>query len=134
MMHLFLVAVGGCFGAVSRYALSSWIQQSANSLFPWGTLLVNLSGSFVIGFLYQLFETLIVPPELKSLLTIGFLGAFTTFSSFSMETLNMLRDGEVMMASVNILVNNAAGIALAFAGIGAFKLIMLAAGSGAHTS
>src|SRR5690554_6110044 len=88
------VAAGGATGAVARFALVSWFIQFAGKDFPWGTLSVNLIGSFLIGVLALLFlEKLPGLVELRALLIIGFLGSFTTFSAFSWEALEMLQAG-----------------------------------------
>ncbi len=126
MKNALLIAFGGSAGALSRYWLSKYIQHSVGELFPWGTLVVNLAGCFAIGFLFELFESAVIPTELRSLLTIGFLGAFTTFSSYSVETINLFRDGEIRFALTNVLVSNAAGILLVVMGIYSSRLLIKA--------
>lgn len=123
MKAVLLVFLGGGIGAVSRYALSGWIQKQSGSVFPWGTLAVNLLGCFLIGFLFDLFDRSFIPREYRSLALTGFLGAFTTFSTFGLETLNLMRDREIAWGSVNILVSNLAGIVLVFAGLALSRLI-----------
>lgn len=117
MYQVLLIAFGGSLGAVARYSVSSYILQSVNDVFPWGTLIVNLSGSFLIGVFIELFDHVVVPPNLRSLITIGFLGAYTTFSTYSLETINLLRDGELRLATANILANNVLALVLLIAGI-----------------
>lgn len=99
------------------------IQNSAGVSFPWGTLAVNIIGSFLIGFLSEMFDNLIVPSQWRSFATIGFLGGFTTFSTFSFETLNLLREKEYLYAFGNVLASNVVGIAAVVAGIFAFRII-----------
>ena len=81
-------------------------------------------GSFVIGLLWGAFEETTVPPNLRTFLFIGILGAFTTFSSFSLETLNLLRDGEVKLAMANILISAVSGLALCFLGLVTSKYLI----------
>jgi CrcB protein len=115
-MKFVLILLGGGIGSLARYSVSGWIHTTYSGVFPLGTLMVNLAGSFLIGVLWALFESAAVNPSLRVFLFVGILGGFTTFSTYSLETLNLLRDGEVRTAVVNILVNNVGGIVLAFAG------------------
>jgi CrcB protein len=117
MQQILLIAVGGSLGAVARYSLSTYVLETVNSVFPWGTLVVNLSGSFLIGVMVELFDEALVPTDYRSLMTIGFLGAYTTFSTYSLETVNLLRDGELKLASLNILASNALGLISVVLGI-----------------
>lgn len=93
-MTYLVIGVGGAFGAVSRYVTSGWVQSVASSFFPWGTMAVNVAGSLALGFLMVWFQSTTSSAELRDLITVGFLGSFTTFSTFSYETAAMLRDGE----------------------------------------
>ena len=88
------IAAGGAVGAVARYALGGWIHTWAGSRFPWGTLTINVLGSLLIGFSLRYLEALPASPELRALVTIGLLGGFTTFSTYTYETVALLRDGE----------------------------------------
>jgi CrcB protein len=98
------VGVGGFIGSVLRYWVSGLVQQSANnSSFPFGTLVVNLTGCLVIGFLSQLAEARgVFTPETRAFVFVGILGGFTTFSTFGNESMNFLRDGESLSALWNI--------------------------------
>ena len=116
MLRLFLVAAGGAIGTVFRYSLSGLDYKFSNGVFPFSTLLVNLTGSLVIGFLWGFFEDLTVSPDIRMFIFIGILGGFTTFSTFSLENFNLLRDGEIKIAVWNILITNIAGLALVFIG------------------
>ena len=115
---VFYVALGGALGSVSRYLLGTWAQTVSRSIdFPYGTLTVNLIGCFVIGFLSQLAETRgAFTSESRSLVFIGLLGGFTTFSSFGNDTINLLRDGEMLNALVNVGANVIVGLFLVWLG------------------
>lgn len=113
---LLCIAIGGAAGAIARYALSEVVKHTTGAGFPWGTLCVNLLGCFLIGMAVHLVTLPAVPFGLDYMIVIGFLGAFTTFSTFSLENINMLHDGEFTRAGLYILVSNVAGIALAFVG------------------
>ncbi len=106
MNNVLLVGIGGFIGSAIRYLLSGYVQQSSKSIFPFGTLTVNVIGCFVIGFLSQLAENRgVFSSEARAFVFIGILGGFTTFSSFGNETLNLARDGENLSAFANIGLN-----------------------------
>ena len=104
MTNILLVGVGGFIGSVLRYLVSGYVQQVTKSVqFPYGTLAVNLIGCFIIGFLSQLADIRgVFTAELRALVFVGVLGGFTTFSTFSNESMNLLRDGENIIALVNV--------------------------------
>jgi CrcB protein len=104
--QLIAIASGGAVGALFRFWVSSGVYNLLGRGFPYGTLAVNVLGSLVMGFLYVLLlERTTVSPELRGALLIGFLGAFTTFSTFSIETLNLLEQAELLKAGLNILLS-----------------------------
>jgi len=115
---ILFIAVAGALGALSRYGLSG-VAQKINSIgFPIGTLFVNIIGSFLIGFVMQLgLSTDIIPRSIRVILTVGFLGAFTTFSTFSYETVKLLEDGAWILGIGNIAVNVIFGIIAVALGI-----------------
>ena len=102
-MMLLMVAVGGALGAVARYLASGWVQDLAGGFFPWGTMAVNVSGSLLLGFVLVWLQGTLASPEVRQFVTIGFLGGFTTFSTFSFEAVAMLRDGEWWRAGGYVL-------------------------------
>ena len=124
MKEFLSVALGGSCGALSRFYLSRYVSQLARSPFPFGTLAVNLLGCFLLGFFFELFEGMVgIKPELKVMITTGFLGAFTTFSTYSVEGVNLLRMGELKLGLYTILANNVLGLVLAAAGMATAHLL-----------
>jgi len=93
-MPVLMVALGGAFGAVARYGLSGWVQTQLSTTFPAGTMVVNVLGSFLLGLSLPLFESLAWSVEVRTMVTLGFLGAFTTFSTFSYEAMVLVQGGE----------------------------------------
>lgn len=109
-MNYLMIGIGGFVGAISRYALAVWIEQRWSHNFPLGTFIINVSGSFFIGLLMVLFtERLLVNPQWRLLLVVGFLGAYTTFSTFEYETGALLKDGEWLFAMLNVVLSVVAG-------------------------
>ena len=101
-----LVAVGGASGASLRFFISQLILNWLGKGFPFATLVVNISGSLLMGFLYGLIEQLNVEIQVyRTLIGIGFLGAFTTFSTFSLDTLLLFQQGDIIKAMLNIILN-----------------------------
>ena len=112
MTNILLVGIGGFIGSILRYLASGYIQQASKSVgFPYGTLVVNVIGCFVIGFLAQLADTRgVFTTESRLFIFIGILGGFTTFPSFGNETLNLARDTQMMSALANIGANVIIGL------------------------
>ncbi|MCE5228370.1 fluoride efflux transporter CrcB [bacterium] len=112
MIKILLLALGGSLGTLARYGLSSFVNQVHGGPFPMGTLLVNITGCFVIGFLMELFQSKQVgTAELRGFATIGFLGAFTTFSTFSYETSSLFRVGHWRTGTANLAASVILGLA-----------------------
>jgi CrcB protein len=124
MQQILLIALGGSLGAVARYGLSTLVYQLTSESFPWGTLVVNVSGSFLIGALVELFDSVLIAPPWRNFLTIGFVGAYTTFSTYSLETINLLRDAEFRLAAINVVASNIAGLLFAVLGIYSSRLLV----------
>jgi len=117
---LLAIGTGGFVGAILRYLVSGWVQKLSPSLFPVGTLSVNIIGSFIIGFAVLYFENVVAPHQ-KALVITGLLGALTTFSTFSLETVTMLQSGLWGRAAANITLNAALCIAATMSGMALFK-------------
>lgn len=101
-MKLLYIGVAGAFGSIARYLVSGWAAVLWGTTFPFGTLVVNLVGSFFIGMIMQVgLSTDLISPEARAVLTIGFLGGFTTYSSFNYETVSYFQDGEFAKALLN---------------------------------
>mgnify|MGYP003289911542 CR=1 FL=1 len=90
-MAAFLIFVGAGMGGLARYTVGNWVQAATGPTFPWGTLLINVTGSFLLTFFYGLLEGTAAPPEWRAFLGIGFCGGYTTFSTFSYETARLLQ-------------------------------------------
>jgi fluoride exporter len=117
MFKMSLIGIAGMLGTLARYWLSGWADRWWGGSFPFGTLIVNLSGCLAIGFLFHATEEkYLIDPAVRSAVLVGFLGGFTTFSSFAVQSVNLLRDGEVFLASANILVSNIVGLILVWVG------------------
>jgi CrcB protein len=117
MKTLISIALGGGFGALARHYLSRFISMSFGKFFPLGTLAVNLAGALLIGFFYGMFYNRILPEEIRAFISIGFLGAFTTFSTFTLENIQLFQDGEIKSALINIAVSNIFGLLCVLAGM-----------------
>lgn len=117
-MKLFLIAVFGSIGTLARYALQGIVQQRSGPGFPTGTLVVNVSGCLLLGFLGQLtLNRMVISPDLRVAMTVGFFGGYTTFSSFSWETIKMFEDGEWLRGGLYALASVAIGFVFLFLGI-----------------
>jgi len=117
MRQIMIVAIGGGIGAVFRYGLGELVHRFSGPLFPWGTLVVNLVGCFLIGISWEVSNTALVPPQLRLFIMTGLLGAFTTFSTFSLETLALIQDGEFRLAVTNQVASVGLGLLLVLLGV-----------------
>lgn len=123
MLRLLVIALGGSIGALARYGLSGWVSRLSGRL-PYGTLVVNVVGSFFIGLIltYSLYSHEI-DPHWRVLLVTGFLGAFTTFSALSYETFTLLAGGSPGLAALNVAMNLSLGMAAVWLGSMAGKAL-----------
>jgi CrcB protein len=114
---MLLIGFAGFIGTLARYWLSGAVARKYGETFPYGTLVVNALGCFLAGFLFYFFyERLLGSPVLRSAVFFGLLGGFTTFSSYGLQTLTLVRDGQVALALLNIGVSNVACLFLVWAG------------------
>jgi CrcB protein len=127
MLYLFLAA-GGVLGTLARYRMGIWVHGWAGTGMPWGTFAINLVGSFVLGLATQFASVLPVSPELRGLVTVGFCGAFTTFSTFMFETATLLQDGEWGRAAAYALGSLALGLAAMLLGLSTAALLTRSGG------
>ncbi|CAA6810904.1 MAG: CrcB protein [uncultured Sulfurovum sp.] len=118
---LLSVGIGGFMGAIFRFSISSWVGKATTTVFPWGTLSVNVLGSFFIGFLFLYFQQVNFSPMQKSFFMIGLLGALTTFSTFSLETVLLMEKEFYVKAFSNMLLNVIFSIVSTLLGMFVFK-------------
>lgn len=123
MKIILAIGIGSCLGGISRYLLSQFIQNKFLSAFPFGTLTVNIIGCFFIGIIFGLSEKGNVTMLWRLFLVTGFLGGFTTFSSFSNETVGLLRDGQIWHAFTYIISSVFIGLLATFTGISLIKFL-----------
>jgi len=117
MINLLLIALGGAVGSVARYGTGTLLLRlTERTLFPWGTLAVNLVGCLIVGYLNGLLADRLIRPEYRFLLVIGFLGGYTTFSTFGWEAAAFLRDAQYVRATAYLLANNFLGLVLVVIG------------------
>jgi len=123
-LNYIMVALGGMLGSLARYIVTGFVSSISNSLFPYGTLTVNLAGSFLLSLLSALFiDKLVIDPNWRIFVTTGFLGAFTTFSTLQYETLKLWEEGMIAYALLNSLGSVAAGFTAAWLGLVVSRLI-----------
>ena len=125
MINIILISIGGAVGALSRYTLSNLISKEFQTNFPLGTLGVNLLGCFISGVAWQFSEHFAIAKNVRLFFFVGLLGAFTTFSTFGLESLHLFKDGHVKSAVLNIFLNNILGIILVLLGIFVYRLIFI---------
>ena len=115
--QILLLTAGGAIGTLLRYFVYVVADKHFNHAFPWGTLIVNLTGSFAIGLLWGFFDRGGVPPALRLFVFIGILGSFTTFSTFAFDSVQLLNRAGAASLLLNVLLNNLGGLILCYAGI-----------------
>ena len=117
-MKIFLIALFGAIGTLARYGLQGVVQVRMGTTFPYGTLLINLTGCFLLGLIGQFtLNRMVISPDWRVAIAVGFFGGYTTFSSFGWETAKMLEDGEWMRASTYVGASVIVGLLLSIAGI-----------------
>jgi fluoride exporter len=123
-MLLLYLAVGGALGTLARFTVAGWVYDRAAAGFPWGTLAVNATGSLLIGFVLRALDVMTVTPELRGFITIGLLGGFTTFSSYTWEIVALVRAGQWSVASAYALGSVLVGVLAVLAGIALATLLI----------
>ena len=123
VQKLLLIALAGAVGTLARYGLQGMVQRISGASFPWGTAAVNVLGCFVAGVLWVLFENRWTgSSETRVLILVGFMGAFTTFSAFMLETGELCRDAQWLPAAANVMLQNGLGFVALFLGAGVARL------------
>jgi CrcB protein len=124
MMRLLLIGLAGLTGTLGRYWLAGSVARRYGETFPTGTLIVNLGGCFLAGLFFQLlYERFAVNETLRAATMIGFLGGFTTFSAYGLQTLTLLRENQIALAAINVALSNVVGLLLVWAGYTAAKAL-----------
>jgi fluoride exporter len=117
-VRILLIALFGAIGTLTRYGLGGFVQTKMGGTFPYGTLLINLTGCFLLGLIGQItLNRVLVPPEWRMAIAIGFFGGYTTFSSFGWETAKMFEGGEWLRATTYVATSVVLGLLLSVAGI-----------------
>lgn len=124
MLKIIFLLTGGALGSLSRYLVAGLTHRFISGMFPWGTLMVNATGALIIGMFWGIFDQRDIGPHTRMFVFVGFLGGYTTFSTFALETMNLVRDGEIKFAVLNVLANNLLAIVLVFAGYFASKIVL----------
>ncbi len=126
MLSVIAICIGACVGALSRWQLGLWLNPSStdNGIFPWGTLAANLIGGYLIGLCVGVFQNMPqLAPEVRLLCITGFLGALTTFSTFSVEVVSMLQQGRIVLALFTAGVHLLGSLLLTYFGLYTVKLL-----------
>ena len=117
MIKVLILITGGAIGSALRYGVSMWVQRSLQYSFPFGILSGNLIGSFLIGFCWSLAENYNFSANTRAFLFTGLFGGFTTFSSFALDTMSLIKIGDYKLALLNILASNVLGLIAVFLGL-----------------
>lgn len=124
MQRTILIGLAGLAGTLLRYWLSGVVARRQGESFPWGTLVVNLFGCFLAGAVFYIAEErFLLSPNVRTIVLIGFLGGFTTFSSYGLQTFTLLRDGEFFLATINIAASNVLGLLMVWVGYVVFRAL-----------
>lgn len=122
-MNVLLVAIGGAIGAAARYLVGAWLSSLLGSDFPWGTFFINVTGSFLIGVVLVLVQGGALPVGARHFVAVGILGGYTTFSTYSYETLGLVSDGNLVGALLNALGQVVLSLVSVYLGVVAGRLI-----------
>jgi CrcB protein len=122
MNKLLWIAAGGVIGTLCRYVFSTWVDERSHSSFPYGTLAVNLAGCFLAGLLFPIFERAAIPVEMRLAVFTGFLGGFTTFSAYGLQTMVLVDGGMMSMAALNVVASNVTGLLMVWLGSAAGRM------------
>jgi fluoride exporter len=121
---LVLVGLGGFLGAIARYVVDGWVADATRGSFPWGTLVINISGSFLLGVLFAAaIERAVFPADIRPPLMIGFIGAYTTFSTWMLESWRLIEDGAYIAAIGNLAGSVVLGLVAVFLGLAVGRLL-----------
>lgn len=119
MSRTILIGLAGLIGTLLRYWLSGFVERQSGETFPWGTLVVNIVGCLLAGAVFQLTEERsFFDPTVRRVILIGLVAGFTTFSSYSLQTFTLLKDGAIGLATLNLVVSNVLGLFMVWAGYG----------------
>ncbi len=124
MLRFFIIALGGAIGSLVRYVISGLDYRISMGVFPVGTLVVNVTGSFMIGCVWSFVERFAVPPNIRQFILVGILGGYTTFSTFSLETFNLIREGEYRIAVMNVVLSAVIGVGAVLLGYMLSRVLM----------
>ncbi len=124
MLRFFIIGIGGAIGTILRYVMGGLDYRFSNGVFPISTLVVNVTGSLLIGFLWGVFDRFEISPNVRLFVFIGILGGYTTFSTFSLETFNLMRDGEYRIAIINTALSVFLSVGAVFTGYIVSKTLM----------
>jgi len=124
MLRFFIIGLGGAIGTLARYVVGGLDYRFSGGVFPVSTLVVNVTGSLFIGFLWGIVDRFAVSSNTRLFMFIGVLGGYTTFSTFSLETFNLMKDGEYRIAILNMVLSVILSVAAVFAGYLASKALM----------
>ena len=117
MKEMLWVGLGGFLGANARYLLGLWVAGRVGTTFPYGTLVINVTGSFILGLIMGLLDAHVLAPAVRLSLAIGFVGAYTTFSTFTYETLRLIENGSLLLATANVFGSVLLGMLAVVAGV-----------------
>lgn len=124
MSKTILIGIAGLTGTLLRYWLSGLVARRYGETFPWGTMVVNIIGCLIAGAIFNLTEErFLISPTLRTVILIGLLGGFTTFSSYGLQTFTLLKDSQLAMATLNIVVSNALGLLMVWLGYSLAKAL-----------